>query len=255
MSSLRDFQNSFGSAVRGAQANLDIVHAADPIPLERRLDVYRNNVHASLIDGLEQAFPVLLQLVGRDFFRAMAREYLRDHMPERGTLIGFGDVMPDFLDGFPPVASLPYLSDVARLELAWLRCYHAGDGVVLAADDLANIPVDDLAGLRFELHPSLATLQSEHPILSIWQAHQPGNEPASIDMTQSGETVLLIRKGLSVGVHKVSGGAAAFTEMLRSGHCLGVATDSALNTDSNFDLGHILHFLLSGGGFARLIRS
>lgn len=255
MSSLRDFQNSFGSAVRGAPAVPTGAYGADPIPLERRLDVYRNNVHSSLIDGLEQAFPVILQLVGKEFFRAMAREYLLDHMPIRGTLVGFGDGLPDFLDAFPPVSSLPYLSDVARLELLWLRSYHAADDIVLSPDEISSVPQEDLPDVKFILHPTLQAFQSAYPISSIWQAHQPGEKPESTHIGEGGEAVLLLRSHLSVVVHKVDAGAVSFVDALRSGELFGVAAAAALNVQSDFDLSQILHLLLSGGGFTRLIRS
>ncbi len=255
MSSLRDFQNAFGSAVRGAPALPAGVYAADPIPLERRIDVYRNNVHSSLIDGLEQAFPVVLQLVGQEFFRAMAREYLRDHMPTRGTLVGFGDGLPDFLDAFPPVSSLPYLSDVGRLELLWLRSYHAADDIILAPDEISNVAQEDLPEAKFILHPTLQAFQSAYPVSSIWQAHQPGEKPGSANIGEGGEAVLLLRSNLSVVVHKVEAGAISFVDALRSGEPFGVAAAAALNVQSDFDLSQILHLLLSGGGFTRLIRS
>ncbi len=255
MSSLRDFQNGFGSAVRGAPAVPTGAYGADPIPLERRLDVYRNNVHSSLIDGLEQAFPVILQLVGKEFFRAMAREYLLDHMPIRGTLVGFGDGLPDFLDAFPPVSSLPYLSDVARLELLWLRSYHAADDIVLSPDEISSVPQEDLPDVKFILHPTLQAFQSAYPISSIWQAHQPGEKPESTHIGEGGEAVLLLRPHLSVVVHKVDAGAVSFVDALRSGEPFGVAAAAALNVQSDFDLSQVLHLLLSGGGFTRLIRS
>ncbi|WOF75089.1 DNA-binding domain-containing protein [Parvibaculaceae bacterium PLY_AMNH_Bact1] len=255
MLSLRDFQSEFGSAVLGGDGVLANVRAAEPIPLESRVNVYRNNVYASLIDGLEKAFPVVLQLVGQEFFRAMAREYLRDNMPARGTLIGFGAAMPEFLDGFPPVSSLPYLSDVARFELAWLRSYHAADEAPLTPDAISAVPQAYLGDVKFVLHPSLQTLQSAHPVVSLWQAHQPGQDPGAMNVNEGGEAALLLRSNLSVVVHQVERGALVFVDALRSGETFGVAATAAQNLQGDFDLSHILHLLLSGGGFARLIRS
>ena len=255
MPSLREFQDSFGAAMRGAPLVVEPIVAADPIPAERRVDVYRNNIYASLIDGLEQAFPVVLQLVGQEFFRAMAREFLRDHMPERGTLIGFGDGLPEFLDRFPPVASLPYLSDVARFELMWLRSYHAADDPPVTREELAAVPTEDLPELRFKVHSSLQTLKSHVPILSLWRAHQPGQDAASFDLAQEAESVLLLRTNLAVVAHEVDEGDIAFIDSLRAGQSLGVAATAAAEAQSDFELSQILHLLVSGGGFACLIRS
>jgi hypothetical protein len=43
---------------------------------DRRFSVYRNNVVAGLVSALRTRFPVVEQLVGPEFFRAMARHYV-----------------------------------------------------------------------------------------------------------------------------------------------------------------------------------
>ena len=43
----------------------------------QRFGVYRNNVTVSLIDAVADTFPVVQQLVGADFFRAMAGAFVR----------------------------------------------------------------------------------------------------------------------------------------------------------------------------------
>lgn len=87
-------------------------------PAGKRFDVYRNNVAVSLTRALETGFPVLRKLVGAEFFSAMAGVYLRTHPPTSPLLQQYGQDMPGFLRGFPPAKSLPYLPDIARLELA-----------------------------------------------------------------------------------------------------------------------------------------
>src|SRR5690554_3007376 len=49
---------------------------------ERRFAVYRNNVVTSLIDVLAGNFPVVQQLVGEAFFRAMGREFVTHNPPD-----------------------------------------------------------------------------------------------------------------------------------------------------------------------------
>lgn len=48
---------------------------------QRRFSVYRNNVTVSLVDALASIFPTVQNLVGEDFFRAMARLYVAAHPP------------------------------------------------------------------------------------------------------------------------------------------------------------------------------
>jgi hypothetical protein len=137
----------------------------------RRFNVYRNNVRHGLSRALAARFPVIEQLVGGDFFTAMAGVFAAQHPPETPVLLAWGEAFPAFLTAFPPVAHLPWLACVARIELARGRAYHAAD-----ADpaDPAALAVADPAGLRLTLHPSVALYTSPFPAVAIWQAHQPG---------------------------------------------------------------------------------
>jgi hypothetical protein len=137
----------------------------------QRFAVYRNNVQHSLTRALAARFAVVEQLVGPTFFTAMARVHIAQDPPQSPVLLGWGATFADFLDGFAPVAHLPFLGDVARLEYARGRAYHAADAAPVAADALA---VAEPATLRLGLHPSVQLFTSPHPALQIWQAHQTG---------------------------------------------------------------------------------
>src|SRR5690606_31278590 len=88
---------------------------------ERRFAVYRNNVTVGLINALATRFPAVQRIVGEEFFRDMARVYVRAHPPRSRLLMEYGDDFADFVAGFGPVAELEYLADVARLEAARTR--------------------------------------------------------------------------------------------------------------------------------------
>ena len=83
-----------------------------------RFAVYRNNVVHSLVNVLTDSFPVVHQLVGDEFFGAMARRYLADHPPASPLMHRYGAGLPAWIADFEPAAALPYLSDMARLEWA-----------------------------------------------------------------------------------------------------------------------------------------
>lgn len=138
---------------------------------DRRFSVYRNNVQHGLRSALSRRFPVVERLVGAEFFVAMARVFAAAHPPETPVLITWGAAFPGFLAEFPPVASLPYLPDVARLELARGRAYHAADAPTA---DPAALLADDPSGLRLILAPSVIAFSSRFPAVSIWAANQPG---------------------------------------------------------------------------------
>lgn len=137
----------------------------------RRFAVYRNNVQHGLSKALAARFPVVERLVGAQFFAAMARVFAARHPPAGPVLAEWGESFADFLGRFPPVAGLPYLPDVARLE--WLRgeAFHAADAPVADTALLAQIAPERL---RLRLAPCVMAFEARFPAVSIWQANQPG---------------------------------------------------------------------------------
>ena len=135
---------------------------------ERRYGVYRNNVSAGLTAALSSRFPASEQIVGAEFFRAMAQAFIRLHPPRSPLLLAYGDGFPDFVAAFEPARGIAYLPDVMRLEIARGRAYHAADAPPLEPRMLAAIEPARLGTLVFAPHPSLSVLSSAHPVATIW---------------------------------------------------------------------------------------
>jgi Putative DNA-binding domain len=189
----------------------------DGAPATRRFAVYRNNVAASLTEALETAFPLLRRLLGEDFFRAMAGVHLRAHPPRSPLLMHYGADMPAFLAAFPPVAHLPYLPDVARLELARRASYHAADS---APFDPATLAGQDLASLCLTPPAHLHLIRSRHPLHAIWAANTGG--PAG-PLPPGPQSVLVTRPGFDPVVDLLPEPDAACLAALLGGTPLGAA--------------------------------
>ncbi len=188
-----------------------------------RLDIHRNTVLGLLAEVLATAFPVTRQVVGEAFFAAVGQRFAAARPPARPALWGWGGGFSDFLAGFPPAAGLPYLPDLARLEWAMNAAYFAIDAEALDARRLAALPVDRLAGLAFQPHPSLALVRSRWAIHSLWAAHQPGGAPAGLDPAGRAETVLVHRQGAAVRLRLLEGWEANFLAALADNRPLGEA--------------------------------
>ena len=125
-----------------------------------------------LVRALETRFPVVERLVGEEFFRAMAQVFVTEDPPRSPILFRYGSTFPGFIEKFAPAADVPFLADVARLELARGRAYHAADALPLPAEEFAMLDANKLASTGVRLHPSTELLTSSFPIVSIWRAHQ-----------------------------------------------------------------------------------
>lgn len=222
----------------------------------QRFWVYRNNVIVSLIDALADTYPVTQELVGEDFFRAMARVYAPANPPQSRLMAFYGEAFPGFIESFPPAAGLPYLADVARLEYRRVIAYHAADvpgvgaeAVAAALNDHAILPM-----LRVALHPSLSVLSSASAVVSLWAAHQGSLELSTVAPDRP-ETALVLRNGLDVEVLHIPEETGAFICELQAGACLGRVAAEAVSIDADFDLASILGLLFQKSAITALIPS
>ncbi len=211
-------------------------------PAGRRLNVYRNNVATSLIDALAEGFPVTARLVGTAFFRAMALEFARAHPPDHPLMMHYGDRMPGFIAGHPPAASLPWLPDIAALELARRRSYHAADVTPADPGDLTPAAFERV---RIALVPAAVLLRSRHPINGIW-VHQTEDGPAPRDRA---EAVLITRPEWDPRVDLLPPGGATFVAAL-NGATIADAAARATAAVPAFDLAATLGILLRGRAIA-----
>jgi hypothetical protein len=215
-----------------------------------RFAVYRNNVHVGLTKAIASRFPTVEKLVGTEFFQGMARLYVADRKPVSPLIFAYGDDFPDFVAGFAPAASVPYLADVARIEAAWTRAYHAVDAAPLTVADLGALPPEALAELRLAPHPAATLVVSAYPAGSIWAAHQ-GDDVTPLS-TRDAETVLVARPDMAVDVHVLPARDARFAAALFAGESLGAAAAQAMGSNSDFDFGAALVGLTALGAFAGL---
>ena len=213
-----------------------------------RLAVYRNNVVSSLIDAVADTFPVTQELVGEEFFRAMAAVFVRQHPPRSRILAHYGAEFADFVDGFEPARALPYLADVARLEWARVLAYHAADADPLTAEMLgvAMSSGEDLGTLQLVCHPSTSVVVSDYAIISLWAAHQGDGDLSAVDPAVPA-SALVIRPGLDVLVLRLPPGGARFVIALQTGAGLADAAALAAGEAADFDLPSVLALLMGHG--------
>ena len=241
----QDFAGSLLAVQASCPPGLTAWNQSDP---DRRFAVYRNNVMVSLIDALAASFPVTQALVGEKFFRAMAGEFARAKPPRSPVMAHYGAGFADFIEKFPPAAGLPYLADVARLDLLRVEAYHAAEAQAVSPEAIALLLADPghLPTVRFTLHPSLRILESRHAVVSLWAAHQDEDVDSALAAIDAAlpESALLLRSGLEVETYRIAAGTAQFIRHLQDGRDLSAACEFALVADAAFDMAEALGLLI-----------
>ncbi len=204
-----------------------VLHAVDAATREHRYAVHRNNTTHALVRAFEEAYPAVRALVGADCFAHAARACARAIPPRTPVLAEYVGVFPAFIADSPLADALPYLADVARLEAACLRVFHAADAPSPPLDAWQRLQAHPqrLAATRLRLHPACAWLACSHAAVDLWQAHMRAESPESADLAgidpDHAQDALLWRDddGL-VQVAALPPGCAAALEALQAGAAL-----------------------------------
>lgn len=208
-------------------------------PAGARYNVYRNNVAVSLAEALETGFPAIAKLIGPENFRAVAARYLRAAPPTSPLMMHYGAGFPEFLETVEPLAHLGYLSDVARLELALRRSFHAADHTPADPTLLQDVDDDALMACHMALAPSVELLRSPWPIVSIWAFNM---RPGSSKPQARPEDALILRAEFDPEQLVLPEGGAGFVTALFRGESFGSAMTAA---GDNFDVGVMLNLLFT----------
>jgi hypothetical protein len=250
---LRTLQRSFAEAIFSLDAPIPItVQAASDVARLSRFGVYRNNVVAGLIRAMGARYPVCRKLLWPETFDGAARLYVMSEPPRSPVLLHYGDGFPQFLRRIGEGAATDYVSDIAALETARVRAYHAADAIPLPADAFRSIPAGALPGLRMRLHPSVTLLSSRFPVVSAWEAAIRIGDAAHV--AWSAESALVARPQDDVIVRILPPGGFMFLSAIAEGHTVADAAACAIAGDPAFDLAACFETIMSAGlavGFNR----
>ncbi|MEP2704369.1 MAG: DNA-binding domain-containing protein [Roseibium sp.] len=216
----------------------------------KRFSVYRNNVIVSLCEALGETFPAIKSLLGDEYFSALARAFVVESPPKSPVLLWYGETFADFIEAFPPLSDYPYLSDVARVEWAWIQAYHAADAYPLDPAELSSIDPAQIGTVSFERHPAAQIVTSRWPIWDLVRANRFEPDVEIYLDLGSEQSVLITRPSLDVDVYLLRPGGDVFVTELLSNAPLGNAAAAAQQENELFSLPDCLSDCLSSGSFA-----
>lgn len=201
------------------------------------VDAYRRNAGASAERALAAAFPTVRRLVGEETFGAMSRAYWHAQPPQRGDLAQLGAGLPAFIACDPQLADVPYLADVARLELA-LSAAESGADVAPELDSLQQLAGADPASIRLVLQPGASVVASRYPIVTIHAAHRTATDEAFDAACQAlsearSETAFVWRGGWQARCIAIDDATVRWTRAVLDRATLGAALRDA-GTDFDF---------------------
>jgi hypothetical protein len=253
MNALLELQRDCRRAFAANETSALLEHfVSNAIPSATRVKVYENNLRETYRKTLRSGYPVVERLVGERCFSALAGVYAANYPSTSGDLQNFGTQFAQFLEQQYGASAFSYLSDVARLERAIDDVLSEAQSEPLEIQALGSIEPGDLSRLRFGFAGALRLIGSDYPVLSIWQANQPGRE-ADVDLNNAAQWLAVRRRGDEAELHRLDRDAFDLATKLREGKDLGAACEElASEAGSDFDLANALGGLLRAGCLASL---
>ena len=249
MSELAAFQQAFARSLANVAAPAGL--SGPPESISRRFAVYRNNIRLTRMAALNNAFPLVRNIVGDEFFDGLAREYAITHDSASGDLNQYGRAFPPFLARFEPAGELPYLPDCARLDWQCHLACQAADGARLDPAQLGSVAPEHHGRVRLATQAGVALLASPYPLAQIWRVNQAGYEgDMRIDFSGGEQHAMVLRDGFEARVEALGRGEHAFLAAVMADRTLGAALDRALEDDNEFDFPAAFAGWLAAGIFA-----
>ena len=241
------FHAEFAAMLRGGAGATTI---RTPVSDASLLAIYRNNVVRTAIEALRAAYPTVNRLTGDLFFSPMAKAYWQDHPPRTRTLTLYGAGFAEHVRRYLPARTLPYLSDIARLDRAALEALHAVDAEPCRARTIAAMPPRDVPKLAPGLHPSVRILHLDWPVHAVWKAHGSGGEGGEFRLAPQPETVIVHRPRSQVLTACLTRATAIFLDQLDAGNSIETASATASLQDPDFNVAGAFGDALSAGYLA-----
>jgi hypothetical protein len=137
-----------------ATADRLLRHSPTLLPSEC-LELYHRQYWFRILDSLEEDFPGLIRLIGKDEFWRIAEAYLLDHPSRSFTLRYLGNHFPQFLGKHisDPALQIRALA-VAEIESALMTVFEAPDATPISPERIAG-------GSRITLHPAVILLDQQ----------------------------------------------------------------------------------------------
>jgi len=186
-----------------------------------RVGVYVGGYPARITEALRESFPAIANIVGASEFVELAERYIaRLHEPPR-NLNYIGRDFADHLTADPLAESLPLLPDLARLEWAFVRCFHAEAGIPFDLRQCVPWDAQRWKCARIDFQAGTEIVRSEWPILALRDSRHQERESIDLDLAGENEPVLVYRVDFEVVTESLDEPEAQAFERLRTGGSLG----------------------------------
>lgn len=139
------------------------------------LKIYRNNLAMTALRSLSISYPVIHKMIGEQALYVLVKRLIEIELPSTGDWADWGKGLSHVLEQSELHDEHPYLTDIAKLEWAFLLASRSGFAD-LDIDSLALLKDDNVEAVKVLLNSSLMLIASDFPLYSLWRLHRSATQ-------------------------------------------------------------------------------
>ncbi|ERH41406.1 hypothetical protein N751_17130, partial [Legionella pneumophila str. Leg01/11] len=170
ISTIKQIQNDFVREVLSQKKHIMAQHIhQNQIDPQVRLSIYRNNIMQNLQYALENTFPYIWKLVGKECADNLAYRFCQkqENLPVTNCLDDWGGKFPQFVQEIEAIKDLVYLKDMAELEWLKHKSYNSADFKALNPLKLQNQLDHCIEEICLVFNPSVYLFSSPYVLKDI----------------------------------------------------------------------------------------
>ncbi len=195
-------------------------------PVEQ-LEIYREQFWLRHTQALLEDFPGVAGIIGQGDWERLCEEYLERTPPASYDLAELGREFPEQVARSEWLEHRELVTDMARLEWAYVVAFGAEDVQSLDPAAIAAVPDDAWESAKLVLSPSLGLLRVSYPVVALRRRLvTPEDGPVAIPEPEAAR-LAVFRRELSTRVEPLGEAAFALLESLSLGNALMPAVQAA----------------------------
>jgi hypothetical protein len=165
-------------------------------PVEQ-LEIYREQYWLRHTGSLVEDFPGVGGVLGQSDWERLVEEYLVAYPPTTFSLRELGEHLPDFASTCAWLPNRELVTDMARLEWAYVEVFDAAEAASLAPERLSAVPEGAWERVRLVPNPALRLLRVGYPVVAfrrqllVAETAPPLPEPETLHLAISRQKLVI----------------------------------------------------------------
>lgn len=202
---LKALQQHFSQSLLYQTSDISLQLKTKPgFSADQLVQIHRNNFIISVTESLKGTFKYTEQLVGDEFFDAVARQFILQQPPSTNNIIIYGALFSGYLASLPQLNEMPYIAEMARFEWLYEQCQNLPlQMTTFDVQSLQQVDPNDFGLLRFSIVPHCCTFTSQQNIHLLLKMIV-NNEVKEVDLTKPCYLLLQKHPNFHIGITELS---------------------------------------------------